>query len=517
MSLRAKLAAVALLGAALLLPRLGERAIFQWDEGHYVGLLMEAQASGDWVVARQEGQPFPLYDKPPMAHWLTGLSAAVFGDNKVAFRLPWALAVLAALLVLVALGERLTAGAGVIAALCLLSAPGFVDHARRIWVEHVVVLCDLAAFYLYSRDRTDPRWWRVLAVGLLLGAALFTKQLAAGLGLAAIGIAELFLGPRRWRRLLIVCGLAAAPLAAWFLALAVQLGPEAPGEILSITLGRRLLAGLPEQARHAGDYLASWLLFLGPGVTALGIAGLGGLLVRARRLEEKERPLLTVALLYVALSVAVFGLLSRSFRIWYPFPAAWILALAAGVAVMWLREQWATLEHARAWPAALLGFVAFGAAQAPKPLNSMWPLAAGGFATVALLLVQRLRPRGGHRLFLHLPAAGLALVLAHGIAGGFSEQVLRAPPDEVERLSARLLASGVDLIVAEPRYVRNEFLYYLKGANLRRMPRGNACLTPPSGARYAYLALDREPTCWQELRGERGHVRDTWYLIMDGR
>ena len=70
--------------------KLGERALFDPDEGRYAEIAREMYESGDWITPRLN--QVKHFDKPPLTYWLAATSYSIFGVNEFAARLPSALA-----------------------------------------------------------------------------------------------------------------------------------------------------------------------------------------------------------------------------------------------------------------------------------------------------------------------------------------------------------------------------------------------------------------------------------------
>lgn len=69
---------------------LGSVPLFDKDEGAFCEATREMLGSGNYLMTYLNGEP--RYDKPILIYWLQALSAAVFGINEFAMRLPSALA-----------------------------------------------------------------------------------------------------------------------------------------------------------------------------------------------------------------------------------------------------------------------------------------------------------------------------------------------------------------------------------------------------------------------------------------
>jgi len=138
---------------------------------------------------------FITVDKPPVALWLMGLSARVFGYSTQSMLLPQAAAGVATVGVLHATVRRTIAGtpgivAGLLAALVLTLTPMTVAIDRDNNPDPVLtLLLVLAAWALVRALRDGPRW--LLLSMALVGLAFNTKDLQAFVVLPALGLTYL--------------------------------------------------------------------------------------------------------------------------------------------------------------------------------------------------------------------------------------------------------------------------------------------------------------------------------------
>src|SRR5690606_2040562 len=104
---RSAIAVVLVAAAALLLVGLGDAPLRPYDEGLYARLARNALAHGEWLHAVDADGSFSEdFSKPPLSLWLTALSFRVFGVSMAALRLPFALGMLAVVVIAVAFGTR---------------------------------------------------------------------------------------------------------------------------------------------------------------------------------------------------------------------------------------------------------------------------------------------------------------------------------------------------------------------------------------------------------------------------
>lgn len=87
----------------------GSRGLWGPDEGRYVDAALQMMDSGNYLVPAYS--PAELnFSKPPLTYWVIAGSMRLFGRNTWAARLPYALAYLATLLVLFAMGRKACPG-----------------------------------------------------------------------------------------------------------------------------------------------------------------------------------------------------------------------------------------------------------------------------------------------------------------------------------------------------------------------------------------------------------------------
>ena len=85
MTLRARVILAAALLAAAWFAGLGQRDLFQTDEGRYAEIPREMLATGDWVTPRLDGLKY--FEKPPLQYWATAVAYSAFGASNGSSRL----------------------------------------------------------------------------------------------------------------------------------------------------------------------------------------------------------------------------------------------------------------------------------------------------------------------------------------------------------------------------------------------------------------------------------------------
>lgn len=158
--------------------RLGDRALWDIDEGMHAATSKDMVLSGDWLTPRYNGEKF--YDKPPLHNWLVAISFLIFGFTEFAARLPAALLGLGCVMVTYLLGRRIFGPAGAFLSALVLATSAEYLVLSRVVVHDIsltfFITLSLTLFYLGYDNKRHRR-------------ALFL------LGYASMGCAVLAKGP----------------------------------------------------------------------------------------------------------------------------------------------------------------------------------------------------------------------------------------------------------------------------------------------------------------------------------
>ena len=339
----------ALIALALFLPGLGRAPFDDPGEGQHAEIAHEAWRSGDFVTLRLNGVRY--FDKPPLLYLAQAAAFSVAGVSERAARLaPVAGAALAASGVAV-LGTRLLGpGAGLLAAVALLSSPLLAAFARYVRPETLFLAAiqwGMTGLLLGWREGKRP--W-ILVGCVALGLAALAKDPLGLLGPpAAVAVALGLAGRLR-------------PVAAWLPPLGVAL-------VAVVGLGWYAMAALRNEgflwyvlvdnhARNAAlarlypdedvpitalEFAATTLLGAFPWIVPATLAALAVVRRRAWR-DPGEAPWVALTLWAVG-CVALFLVLP--FRLpHYGLPAYPALAL---LAARWWRERRVAGARAAAW------------------------------------------------------------------------------------------------------------------------------------------------------------------------
>ncbi len=447
------------------------------EESRRATIAREMIRGGDWVVPRQQGEPF--LSRPPLGNWLIAGASLLRGQcDPWAVRLPTLMAVLLTTLLAYAYGRRFLGRLGAFAAALGFATMGEVMQLGR------QAECDTVFTFLLGGALLVWHWgyaagwpgtltW-VLGYGL---AALAALQKGPQAPVYFIGSVVVYLALRRdWRRLLggrHLLGLVvfAAIIAAWQVPFTRQLGWAATRKIwLGDTEARFQELTFTTVAGHLVTYpleilgcTAPWSLFL--------VAYLSR---RFRRSLGAARP----SVQFLATS-AVIGFLpcwaSPSGMTRYYMPLYPSVTLLAGTVVQQatetafsrrLRTVWAGAWRvlAGAWvavAAAVLLIAVMAVHPVVAPFAEPVPLAVA-YAAVAVVAAGLIGwgGRSAGRRPLRLAVLSLAVMMAGSFAGVAVDGMLRRSEDPaaaVARLKARLPADA-HLVSFCP--VHHLFAYY---------------------------------------------------------
>lgn len=493
--------AVAVLGFALYLPRLGSSGLWDPWEPKYAEASREMAARGNWVVPYFHDAP--RLNKPPVTYWLIAASQRVFGATEVAARLPSALfGVLSAVTLTLAFAVRRRELEGVLAGAALLTMPQWLLLGRfatpdaplaasfGIATSAVVaatgvdsvrakrLAAALATFAVVVAGLTDwPRGlllpaWAGLAWGAVRlrrpwilafagASALYwagQRYHDAVLNLVAIAVviaSAVLFGRRdlgiRWRSWLLVFVAVLVLVAPWFIA-AWRLQPEE----LSVF-----------KYKHAFNLGESLRLHRGPPLYPVRIVALGGLpwaaasvlgLLLAFRREERDE----LASLFGGAALGpllFFALAEPKMGHFYGVMQPAVAGLAAIGIVAFLRKaDWRAIPAALALAAtaAAVAADASGVLEAATVKRGLFGYDLARPTLLAMMLwlvavvVAKLARRRALILAAILPAAGLAGLLAFSLVPGLEEKKSIRPMWE------RYLAERGD---AEPIAVMGDLKY----------------------------------------------------------
>ncbi len=396
------LALLVVLGAAVFVPGLGTRDLWNPDEPRYAEVAREMRQTGDFLVPHLNGEIYS--HKPPLFFWVVNAFAAVRGSvDETAARLPSAWGAVGALVVVFLLGDRLFGRrAAWYSAAAFGSSLAVLHQARVGQLDMLLTFLVALAMLFWVRGHFDRRagyYWLFFAT---LGLATLTKG-PAGLLPPLFAVIAFLLGTRqrgelRRMRLGLGLALATAIVLAWFVPAAMAAGPDYLWQMTVYQNLERYFATVEipiTKGHHHPFYyyllvvpamLLPWSIFL-PAAAAAG-----------RRLEGTDRRGFLFALSWAAATLVFFSL-PASKRHVYVMTMLPGVALMIGVALERASEPGAGLRRWLSAPLTALLAVAcllpIGAFLAPRlladripaelgPIPALVPILAAFLAGVAL-------------------------------------------------------------------------------------------------------------------------------------
>lgn len=163
---------IAVLAMTLALLLLGQRGIWDPDEGRYTNVALHMLDSSNWIDphrSRQVGH----WTKPPLTYWAIASSVAVFGPNPWAARLPAAVSYLLCVWLTWQVARRLAPGSEQQAALIYATMLLPIGAAQLITTDYVLAACETLALWAFVEARfgahaRPQRWIWLMWTGFAL-------------------------------------------------------------------------------------------------------------------------------------------------------------------------------------------------------------------------------------------------------------------------------------------------------------------------------------------------------------
>ena len=393
---------------------LGDSPVRLWDESRQAMNTLEMLRSGNWAYTTFLGQADFFNTKPPLLIWLQTASAGLFGMNTWALRLPSALAVMGACLLLwFHLRAKPWQAMASIGALIASAYCGY--HTGRTGDYDALLafflLLSLLAAVQWAEDENLRAAWILPAATAL---AFFTKSVAGLLFVPGIGLFLLLEGKlihlirRRafWFSLLLSTGC----VAGWYF-LHERLSPGYLQAVWNNEFAGRIAASAEA---HTGPwwFYAAHIYEKG---FLLWLPAIFGLLLQYRRSALARAALLCGIVFMVLISLSAtkiewyanpvylilalgYGMLCQTFVQKWKAGAGWVCIAASGV--VWWLQVWPEIRTApgtlRPGPEDELSLF-LQSDSAMRKLNEGWAIVQGDYSPLLLFYNEQLFDRSGER------------------------------------------------------------------------------------------------------------------------
>lgn len=350
---------VALLAAALFLPGLGVRDLWNPDEARYAEVAREMAATGGWAVPQLNGEIYT--HKPPLFFWAVAASGFVTGGlSEADARIPSALGALGAVVLVFLLGHRLFGRrAAWLSALAFGTCFQVFYQARFGQIDMLLTFWVTLAVWCWVESEAQRSALHLWSFYVVTGWATLTKG-PVGLLPPLLAVLAFLLWTRdrdAWKRLKVGRGLLvwAAVVAAWL----IPAGLEAGAPYLEQIVYKQNVTRYANPWHHfrpwyyyltviPGSFFP-WSFFLPAGAW-----------VAWRRRDHRG---FRLVLCWIAVTVLFFSIspAKRSVYVLTCFPA---LGLWIGATLDRALETWPRFRRAVTWPFGLLAAVALAVAAA---------------------------------------------------------------------------------------------------------------------------------------------------------
>ena len=365
---RVALVGVLALAAVLCLWNLTESGM---SNDYYAAAVKSASESWKaWFFGSLDPGSFITVDKPPLALWLMGLSARVFGFSSFSMLLPEALCTIAAVgLLYTTVRRAFGPTAGLVAAAALATTPVTVAIARVNNPDALLVLLLVASAFFTQKAVASGRTRHLLLAGAMVGLAFMTKMLQGWMVVPALGAAYLLAGPPALRTRMAQLAASAAAMvavsAAWPLAVTLwpgskpYIGGSTNGSVWDLIMGYNGFGRLTGSGNGFGGgstfggVAGVWRMFNaevgGQVAWLLPLAAVGlvaGLWATRRAPRTDPRRALWVLFgVWAIVHVAIFSSQKGIFHPYYVSALAPAVAALAGAGIVLLgraaRDSWA--------------------------------------------------------------------------------------------------------------------------------------------------------------------------------
>lgn len=329
------------LSAIVLLWKLGQRSLEDWDEAIYAQVSKEIVQNGDWITLHYGYVPW--FHKPPLFMWSTAAFFQLFGVDEFWARAASALSGVALIAIIYLIGKKVYGyWAGVFASLILLASYQFVHSARFGTTDMMLTFFLFLSLYGYLHLRQgNQKWWYF--IGTACALAFMVKGFAAIVAPAAIMITLLierqllttFKSRHFWQSIV----LATLIILPWHLTVLLQHGQAFLGKYLGYHVIERATRPLEGNSGDFLSYFRRVIQFFFPWVYLIPLAFI--LSVKDTLKPHSSSRILIVFFLVV---FGLYSLVSTKLS-WYILPLYPILAIFIG----YLFQKAQASSTARSW------------------------------------------------------------------------------------------------------------------------------------------------------------------------
>ena len=218
--------ALCVLAALLLLWRLDQGSLSDWDEAVYAQASKEMVRSGDWLTLHYGYKVW--MDEPPLLVWLTAIFFQLFGVNEFWSRAASGFSGVGLIIVTYLVGKLVyDKWVGFFAALILLTSYHFTRYSRAGMTDIMLTLFTFLAIYAYLRlEKGSQNWWYIIAISSALAVMLksFSGLIAPAVITIDLWLTRRFIAATRSRQFWTALLIAFVIGAPWHILMLIKYG-----------------------------------------------------------------------------------------------------------------------------------------------------------------------------------------------------------------------------------------------------------------------------------------------------
>jgi 4-amino-4-deoxy-L-arabinose transferase-like glycosyltransferase len=484
---------------------LGDRALWDIDEGMHAATSKDMVLSGDWLTPQYNGEKF--YDKPPLHNWLVAISFMIFGFTEFAARLPAALLGLGCVMVTYLMGRQIFGPRAAFLSAVVLATSAEYFVLSRVVVHDIslafFMTVALALFYLGYNSEKHRRSLFLLGYAAMGFSVLAKGPVGVLLPVTIIGLFLIFKKQLRFlKEMQVAWGvlILLAVAAPWYILISLKDPDYASYFFIKQNLGNFF----SREVRHPEPiyyYIPVLMGGMFPGSTFLPLALFRGF--RARGTTYNDGTLF--ALIWFAAIFIFFSIASSKLGTYILplFPAAALLVGAFFHDILKGSSRgldkgifYSYLPLAIILPLALIYIILFPPVnlKADAGIELKWIYYLAAWLVACCFISIGLAVRKKYRLFIGSIVGTVITVLLFSL-------IFLVPPIEPFR-SGKILAQKIDKLI-EPS---EDLVFYLKARDtfLFYTNRMAAVLKNPRELRD-YMASDKRVYCifkmddWQDV------------------